>query len=156
MASESRSSPELVSPPSQKKLQKLCYYAQAWYLTFFKKLLINDTFQAWVHGPVNEKLWRKTTGFGYNKINLNDLKVKYNSDLPVEITDFLGDIYFTYGEYDGDALERQTHDEEPWIKARKGLKESEPTDRIISNEDMIKYYSSVCNFNVEEYAAKSN
>ena len=34
------------------KLQKLCYYAQAWYLTIYGQRLFNEEFQAWLHGPV--------------------------------------------------------------------------------------------------------
>lgn len=36
---------------SNKKLQKLLYYAQAWYLVYNKKPLFNDDIEAWIHGP---------------------------------------------------------------------------------------------------------
>ena len=34
------------------KLQKLLYYVEAWHVAFFNKMLFDDEFQAWVHGPV--------------------------------------------------------------------------------------------------------
>ncbi|MES1173555.1 MAG: type II toxin-antitoxin system antitoxin SocA domain-containing protein, partial [Myxococcales bacterium] len=39
-------------PLSALKLQKLVYYAQAWYLAFAGVPLFHGTFEAWVHGPV--------------------------------------------------------------------------------------------------------
>ena len=42
---------------THKKLQKLCYYAQAWYLALYKNKLIDGYFEAWVHGPVNSSLY---------------------------------------------------------------------------------------------------
>jgi len=38
-------------PITNKKLQKLLYYSQAWYLVFNKKPLFKDKIEAWVHGP---------------------------------------------------------------------------------------------------------
>ena len=42
---------------SHKKLQKLCYYAQAWYVTIKNKPLFEDDIEAWVHGPVVPSLY---------------------------------------------------------------------------------------------------
>ena len=36
---------------TNKKLQKLLYYVEAWNLVY-KSSLIDDDFEAWVHGPV--------------------------------------------------------------------------------------------------------
>ena len=44
----------------QKKLQKLCYYAQAWHLAMYGSELCTASFEAWVHGPVNRMLWDYT------------------------------------------------------------------------------------------------
>ena len=50
---------------SPKKLQKLVYYAYAWYLTFMNdsdnelnNRLFEDRAEAWIHGPVFPKLYR--------------------------------------------------------------------------------------------------
>ena len=34
------------------KLQKLIYYAQAWFLALHDEALFDDPIEAWVHGPV--------------------------------------------------------------------------------------------------------
>lgn len=39
------------------KLQKLIYYIDAWHLVFFYEPLINENFEAWVHGPVVREVW---------------------------------------------------------------------------------------------------
>ena len=43
---------------SNKKIQKLCYYAEAWSLAKLDQPIANNcVFEAWVHGPVNKELW---------------------------------------------------------------------------------------------------
>ena len=42
---------------TQKKLQKLCYYAQAWCYALKGERLIKSDFQAWIHGPVSPALY---------------------------------------------------------------------------------------------------
>ena len=43
---------------THKKLQKLCYYAQAWYCALYDgSPLFEDEIQAWVHGPVVPSLY---------------------------------------------------------------------------------------------------
>ena len=124
----------------QKKLQKLCYYAQAWYKAKFDKQLINCNFEAWIHGPVEYNLWKKTTIFGYDNILEAPFKGK---ELPVQINDFLEDVYYTYGEYSGEDLERLTHKEDPWIIARHGLDEFAPSREIIDLDVMGCFYRTL-------------
>ncbi len=40
-------------PMSHLKLQKLLFYAQALHLAYFDEPIIEDDFEAWVHGPVS-------------------------------------------------------------------------------------------------------
>jgi len=61
------------STVSPKKLQKLVYYTDAWHLVHFKSELINENFEAWVHGPVVPELYQDLKQFGYNDIKvIND------------------------------------------------------------------------------------
>lgn len=46
-------------PVSNQKLQKLLYYAQAWYLVEYGKKLYEDDIEAWVHGPTIPSVYRK-------------------------------------------------------------------------------------------------
>ncbi|MDC7291062.1 DUF4065 domain-containing protein [Blautia schinkii] len=47
---------------STMKLQKLCYYSQAWSLVWDDSPLFNEDFQAWTNGPVCSELFFKTQG----------------------------------------------------------------------------------------------
>ncbi|WP_412693926.1 type II toxin-antitoxin system antitoxin SocA domain-containing protein [Clostridium sp. AF22-10] len=44
---------------STMKLQKLCYYSQAWALVWDDAPLFNEDFQAWANGPVCPELFIK-------------------------------------------------------------------------------------------------
>ena len=49
----------------------------------------------------------------------------------------------TFGEYGGRALERITHNEEPWKEARKGYDDSIPSNEIISMKNIEAYYTAM-------------
>ena len=61
-----------MSSMSNKKLQKLCYYAYCWYIVFYNdvefitkenigdiRVLCSEPFQAWIHGPVSPQLYQR-------------------------------------------------------------------------------------------------
>ena len=128
-----------------KKLQKLCYYAYSWFLYFnndnldnINIFLFNEDFEAWVHGPVNRKLYNKYKNYSYHDIDKLNNKV----DLYSYIDKFLEDVWNEYGKYNGDELESISHQELPWINARKGLKSYESSSNILDVKDMFKEYSS--------------
>ena len=127
---------------THKKLQKLCYYAQAWYYAMYNKRLINTDFQAWIHGPVSPALYERFKEFGFNTIKLKSTS-PFNID--EEDESFLQDIMETYGDYTGNALEALTHRELPWLEARKGYSPSEKCTVVISPSDMKSFYSSIAN-----------
>ena len=57
---------------STMKLQKLCYYSQAWTLVWSGKELFNEDFEAWVNGPVCKELFKKHQGvFSLSLQNFN-------------------------------------------------------------------------------------
>jgi len=125
-----------------KKLQKLCYYSVAWYYALYNSDLVNDSeFQAWIHGPVSSDLYSKYRKYGWNLIEKAELKQEFIK----EIEEFLEIVYNTYGDYSGHELEALTHGELPWIEARRGLSEFEPSTNPISKETMKNYYLSIYN-----------
>lgn len=125
---------------THKKLQKLCYYAVAWgYALMDKKIVNNDEFQAWVHGPVSEKLYQKYKRYGWNNIE----QVKNAPDFPSDIEELLESVWDTYGDKDGNELEALSHSEKPWKEARDGLSEDERGQRVIDPQSMRKFYQSI-------------
>src|SRR5688572_6613441 len=47
---------------SHLKLQKILYYIQALHLAYFDEPIIEDDFQAWLHGPVSRKIYDQIKG----------------------------------------------------------------------------------------------
>ena len=121
---------------THKKLQKLCYYAKAWYLALYDENLIEESFEAWVHGAVQPDLYQKYRSFGFQLIPM----VNDTEGILEEFMSFAREVYRVYGEYDGDELESINHQEDPWIKARAGLKPWQSGNAIISEDDMKSYY----------------
>lgn len=125
-------------PMTHKKLQKLCYYAQAWYLANFGEPLMSSVFEAWVHGPVSPELYSNYRDWGW-------LSIHQDSSIQPQITDkrierYLDLVYKSYGAYSGDQLETFTHQEEPWKRARKGYPPLEHCRVVISEDDMRECY----------------
>lgn len=130
---------------SQKKLQKLCYYAEAWSQALRDKPIAQRAeFQAWVHGPVNLELRQKYKMFGWEDIPQDDA----NSEL-LEAEDgligLLESVWATYGYKTGDELEILSHTEDPWIEARGDTPEFLPSNKKISKETMKRFYQSIYN-----------
>lgn len=125
-----------------KKLQKLCYYAEAWHNALYKQPLIDDSeFEAWVHGPVSAKLYRSYRDYGWTVITEPESKIELAFNK--KETELLEAVLDTYDEFSGNELEALTHKESPWINQRVGLGETESSNNIISKKDMEKYYSSI-------------
>lgn len=122
------------SSMSHLKLQKMCYYAQAWYLAIFGRRLFDEDFQAWLHGPVSPTLYQRYKQWGVYAISQYAGAVDLNTDTE----DFLEMIYGIYGVYSGRQLEKLTHSEEPWKQARNGAKGY--CTNIISDDSIAKYY----------------
>lgn len=123
-----------------KKLQKLCYYAQAWFYALKDFRLTDATFEAWVHGPVSPVLYDKFKSFGYRKIKLIG---EYTSRIEEDDLELLESVWETYGDHTGNALEALTHSEQPWIEARAGYLPTESCNVPISVESMKRYYASI-------------
>lgn len=128
---------ELGDPITNLKLQKLVYYAQAWYLALNGERLIPDAFEAWVHGPVVPALYERFSAYRWNPIS-EDVPVPC---LPKEVEDHLREVDEVYGGLLNWDLERQVHAEFPWLAAREGLDPHEPSTNVISEEGMQRFYA---------------
>jgi uncharacterized phage-associated protein len=120
------------------KLQKLVYYCQAWSLVWDEQPLFAEEIEAWANGPVVRSLYAQHKGnFKVSQWNGDIRKLSENQqDTILKVLEF-------YGPMPAQVLSDLTHNEEPWIKARKGLAVSERGSRIISHADMVEYYSSL-------------
>lgn len=130
------------------KLQKLIYYCEAWHLAYFETSLIEDDFQAWVHGPVSIKVWEhyKTDSVLYNDLPgfSENVKGSIISKFSIKVTndqlDLINDVLKEYGGKSSYQLECLTHVELPWREARGGLAINEYSSIIINKTTMKDYY----------------
>lgn len=121
---------------SNLKLQKLVYYAQAWHLAVYNAPLFEEDFEAWVHGPVIPALYYEYKQFGWKPILKEVERPSFSQELQ-ELLDEVTDEYFACDAFE---LEQMTHQEDPWIEARKSLPKDEASNAIIPKQLMGDYY----------------
>ena len=128
-------------PMTHKKLQKLCYYAQAWSYALKNKPIMDSDFEAWIHGPVSPVLFQRYKGTAFEELAAD--KDYSGVAFTNEETELLNSVWETYGDSTGNSLEVLTHKELPWIKARNGYGTYEKCGKTISPKDMREYYRSI-------------
>lgn len=137
---------------TNKKLQKILYYIKAWGLVYFEDGVIDDDFEAWIHGPVCPSVYKEYKMFGYNSIKIdykgisssqfiNNFKQQYGKTEEDKNKIAMIDAVFNkYGKLSSLQLELLTHSEYPWIDAREGLSPIETGNRKIDEETMRSFY----------------
>ncbi len=123
------------------KLQKLCYYSQAWSLVWDEAPLFNERIEAWANGPVVPALYLKHRGnFEIGSISGGD-----PDRLDTDQRDTVDIILDTYGRRPGVWLSELTHQERPWVEARShaGLNIGDRGEAVIPLDDMAEYYGGL-------------
>lgn len=120
-------------------LQKLLYYAQAFYKVFTEEYLFENDCEAWVHGPVYREIYDEYRNYGRNAIEIEQQEV-----LLTEIEErIVNSIIKYFGCYNGKVLEEMTHSEMPWVLTRKGLNKYDSCSRIIGKDLIDNYFNEV-------------
>ncbi|WP_114228350.1 MULTISPECIES: Panacea domain-containing protein [Sphingomonas] len=133
---ESRDCGELLT---NLKLQKLLYYADAWFMVFKDRPLFRERFQAWVHGPVLVSQYHRFKEHQWRPITSDVPEVELSAD----IAEHCSEILEIFGTESAVALELMTHREQPWIEARGGLPDSDPCSTYISADTTQSFYRSL-------------
>lgn len=131
---------EISGTMSTMKLQKLCYYSQAWSLVWDDSPLFNEDFEAWANGLVCPELFYKTQG--KYSVNTSDEDGGEN-DLSEEQKDTINHVLEHYGCHNAQWLSQLTHMEDLWILARKGIPSGAGCNNIITKESMALYYGGL-------------
>lgn len=126
-------------------LQKLLYFIQGIYSALYGKPIFVEDCRAWTHGPVYPEVYDLFKDFKYNPID--DARFALLEGMEEALT---GDekrvidlVVSTFGMYGGKVLEKITHNEEPWMEARKGYGDSIPSSELLPKERIMKYYIAV-------------
>jgi uncharacterized phage-associated protein len=121
------------------KLQKLLYYAQAWYLALRDRALFDEDFEAWVHGPVLPSQYHRFKGYSWRPI-VDELQP---ACLPDDVKKHLDEILDVFGSESAVNLEAMTHFEAPWREARGGIAPDQASSARISKDTMKRFYRSM-------------
>ena len=125
------------------KLQRLCYYCQAWHLTWESRSLFPERIEAWARGPSIPILYDEA------KVWWGDLApwlqilawpVGNSSKLAPNEVESVQAVLKYYGNQETEWLNDQSSREEPCRRGRRGLAEFERGNRHITNAAMRKYY----------------
>lgn len=128
---------------SSKRLQKLVFYAYAWVLTLLNDdinnlniTLFDDRIEDWVHGASIPILFYKYKEYGYDDIPSKNTVINFSSD----IKDILEQVWDEYRHYTASELESLSHQETPWINARKGYSALDRCRNKMLDKDIYKYF----------------
>ena len=123
------------------KLQKLCYYAQAWSLAWTGSPLFNEDFEAWRNGPVCPELFHRHKGmFKADASIVSDANVNALTD---DERDTIDTVLRDYGDMEPHELRAQSHVEAPWKDARGGIDSMASCNTVITKDAMGEYYGSL-------------
>ena len=137
---------ENVGDISQMKVQKLVYYAHAWFLAFFEQPLLADEIQAWRFGPVIPDLYHEFKEFGNEPISrlARELSVSQDGLQLVEsripTTDqqanwIVREVWRVYGRATPIQLSNLTHEQgSPWHLVASQYSSELPHGITIPNE----------------------
>lgn len=132
---QNKDNPENTEQITQLKIQKLCYYAQAYSLLYYNEPLFSEDIQAWEYGPVVAAIYDKTLK-KYDLCDKWDIKKDEFKDFSDNQKEVISYVFAKYGGYTAFRLKDMTHEEAPYIKNYdKNVK-----NKIIPNSDILKYF----------------
>jgi uncharacterized phage-associated protein len=91
------------------KLQKLLYYAQAWFMALYDRELFSEDFQAWAHGPVLPSQYHRFKNYAWQPLAVDVAEPTTTN----EVVEHLMEIIEVFGTETAVALEQMTHCEKP-------------------------------------------
>ena len=128
-------------------LQKLLYYAQAFFHALFRKDLFADDCQAWSYGPVYPEIYYRYKSYRNEPIPSEEMDGL--DELTAEEKSFLDEIIRIFGYFSGTTLSNITHVEKPWLKARGNLRPEDRCTNVIDRESINEYFDNVVkNYNI--------
>lgn len=135
---------------TNKKLQKILYYIQAWHLVYFESQLFDETPEAWVHGPVYPTVYTIYKKHKALPIVIDEETSKEKANVLLDSfclseaqKQFLQSAIIFYSKRSALELEISTHRELPWRDAREGLEDYDLSKKPISIDTMKSYYLGV-------------
>jgi uncharacterized phage-associated protein len=104
-----------------------------------KKPMFTEPIEAWVHGPVVRDVWTAFSGRGSYPILSDDIGEAV-FDLSDEEREFIVSVWDSYKCYSALKLREMTHEEDPWVRARKGYGPADWCDQEITHHFLFEYF----------------
>jgi uncharacterized phage-associated protein len=122
------------------RLQKLLYYAQAWFLVFNEAPLFDTRIEAWAHGPTIAEIHKKYSHIGPAGI---PPEKEFGERLTEAEKEFLFEIWDTYKKYSAWSLRDMATKEAPWIQARGKCGPADRCDNEVTHESLKSYFDKL-------------
>lgn len=129
-------------------LQKLLYFAQAFFHALYDTDLFIGDCQAWTYGPVYPEVYRQYSDCGCKPIPRPSPEMMEDfSEFTTREIVLMDTIVDVFGMYSGGILSRITHNERPWIETRGNLPPNDRSAATIDKKLIDDYFKKV----VEKY-----
>lgn len=131
-------------------LNKIIYFAHAWYLALYSKPLVDSHFEAWQYGPVHPQIYHQLKRYSDQPIasRLTRIDLETGRDIPVEVelsdeeADHITKITRFYGVRSAAWLVDATHEPgAPWDQVWSAAERTPCPGMIIPDELTERFYS---------------
>lgn len=126
------------------KLQKLCYYSQAWSLAWDDVPIFNEDFEAWANEPVSPLLFDAHRGLFVvtDQCLPSGASIEHLSERE---KDTINRVLSFYADKAPQWLSELTHKERPWRETRlkANVQTGESCNEVIPKELMQEYYAGL-------------
>jgi uncharacterized phage-associated protein len=123
------------------KLQKLLYFAQAWYLAWYDEPMFNDVVQAWKYGPAIPSIHKV---YGAEHEGSRDLIQAPLSGTPGNLDEqrraALDAVLEVYGEMDAQTLAALSKEGPLWRGSRRGLTDDENGHQVMPRGKIAVFF----------------
>ena len=104
--------------------------------------LLSEECQVWQHGYVYPEIYNKYKKYKFNPIDnaINSTHGCVVSKLSDDEKKAIDLIIKTFGVYSPKTLELINHSQEPWIEKRIGYKNNEPSNEVIDEMSLKKFF----------------
>lgn len=119
------------------EVQRLVYFAQAWYLANTGRPLFAEDFQAWSTGPVIPAVFDRFENYTYATVPAMDRAREIKGDK----LQLLENVQNQYGCYRGRKLDELARESGgPWEAARGSISSVAPCDTIVTKDSIRDFY----------------
>jgi len=120
-------------------VQRLVYFAQAWYLANTGRPMFKDEIQAWATGPMVPSIFERFEHLA--AASLPD--IENAREIRGDRAELLEQVQEEYGSYSRRKLGELAREEgSPWHQMRQGLAPEAHSERVIEKDGMKKFYGA--------------